>query len=89
GIYLKKRMNIVLQSNMIGKISVFLVGFTLFFLIISAGFKTNFIEKYTTNYWELLSNVLIFISLGVIILSFIVYYVRFLEYLKKFSKKGV
>jgi cardiolipin synthase (CMP-forming) len=80
GFYLKRRRNVIVQSNTIGKFSVFLIGFTLLFIIISAGLGSRFPYSEYSVIWELISNVLIFISLVMVTISLFSYSKRFLEF---------
>ena len=76
GSYLKAVHGAVLQSNFLGKISVFVIGLTLFYVLLSAGFN-----KYAETR-ELISNVLIFSSLVMAVLSLIIYTKRFVKFIK-------
>jgi CDP-diacylglycerol--glycerol-3-phosphate 3-phosphatidyltransferase len=75
GIYLRKRTEIVPMSNVTGKVSVFVIGFALWFILFQKGLKIN-------GNWELISNVLIFISLVMVIVSLYSYSKVFLEFIK-------
>lgn len=82
GLYLKKSRNVVLQSNIAGKISVFIIGLTLMFIIVNAGVTKNSFIRGNAGIWELISNVLIFSSLVMVIISLINYSKRFLNFTK-------
>lgn len=75
GVYLKKRTEIVPISNVTGKVSVFVIGFTLWFILFQKGLKIN-------GNWELISNILIFISLIMVVVSLYSYSKIFLEFIK-------
>src|SRR5438093_4353445 len=82
GLYIKWKKNLILQSNIAGKISVFIIGVTLVFIIVSAGLSKRLPYSEYSVIWELISNVLIFISLVMVAVSLFIYLKRFLEYIK-------
>jgi cardiolipin synthase (CMP-forming) len=72
GLYLNAKKNIVLQSNMMGKLTVFTIGLTLFLSIFEAGAQKGqfgFFFSYHNEITELLIGVLLFSSIVMIILS--------------------
>jgi cardiolipin synthase len=82
GFYLKTHKKLVLQSNFTGKLSVFLIGFTLLFIIFVSGVGNRLPFSEYSVIWELISNVLIFISLVMVVVSLFVYLKRFLVFIK-------
>lgn len=80
GLYLNYKKNTVLQSNWLGKITVFTIGGTIFFAIFANGAKIgqfgNFLT-YHNEITELLYTVLLFMSLVLAILSLLSYLQRF------------
>jgi cardiolipin synthase (CMP-forming) len=84
GIFIKKKKSFLLQSNYFGKIAVFFIGFTILNLLILAIFKQNYDNNnILVLIWELFSNILIFISLGISLISLTNYLIRFLQILKE------
>lgn len=88
GLYLSSKKNIVLQSNWMGKLAVFSIGLTLFLAIFTAGshlgqFGSYF--SYHNEITELLYTVMLFLSLGMMILSVLSYFKRFLITIKQKS----
>lgn len=85
GLYLNAKKNIVLQSNMMGKLAVFTIGFTLFLSIFEAGAQKgqfgNFFS-YHNEITELFIGVLLFSSIVMILLSLVFYSKRFIEIIK-------
>jgi CDP-diacylglycerol--glycerol-3-phosphate 3-phosphatidyltransferase len=78
GLFLKRSKNVVLMSNWIGKISVFIIGLTLLFSIFFMHFKNNQIFfSYHTENLELYLKFLIILSITMSIVSLIVYFKRF------------
>ncbi len=78
GMYLKYKEKVVLMSNRIGKISVFIIGLTLLFSIFFMHFKYNQIFfSYHTENLELYLKFLIILSIAMSIVSLIVYIFRF------------
>ncbi|MBL8017533.1 MAG: CDP-alcohol phosphatidyltransferase family protein [Ignavibacteria bacterium] len=88
GLYLSSKKNIVLQSNWMGKLAVFSIGLTLFLSIFGAGSQLgqfgNFFS-YHSEITELLYRVMLFLSLGMMILSVLSYFKRFLTIIKQES----
>jgi phosphatidylglycerophosphate synthase len=85
GLYLNAKKNIVLQSNMMGKLTVFTIGLTLFLSIFEAGAQKGqfgFFFSYHNEITELLIGVLLFSSIVMIILSLVSYGKRFIEITK-------
>ncbi len=82
GLYLNAKKNIVLQSNWLGKVAVFTIGTTLFLSIFAKGTQIgqfgNFFS-YHNEITELLIVILLFLSIGMILLSLVSYLKRFLE----------
>ncbi|MBZ0204195.1 MAG: CDP-alcohol phosphatidyltransferase family protein [Ignavibacteria bacterium] len=82
GLYLNAKKNIVLQSNWLGKMAVFTIGLTLFLSIFANGAQIgqfgNFFS-YHNEITELLIVVMLFLSIGMILLSLVSYLKRFLE----------
>jgi CDP-diacylglycerol--glycerol-3-phosphate 3-phosphatidyltransferase len=85
GLYLNRYKNIVLQSNLVGKLAVFTIGLTLFLAIFASGAKNgqfgNFF-LYHSEFTELLTGVMLFLSIAMIILSLASYSQRFLQTIK-------
>lgn len=85
GLYLSSKKNIVLQSNWAGKAAVFTIGLTLVISIIIAGAASgsfgNFF-MYHIEFLKLLYTILIFTSLGMVVLSLGSYFNRFFSILK-------
>lgn len=82
GLYLNYKKNTVLQSNWLGKITVFTIGGTIFFAIFTNGAKFGQFGNYLTYHseiTELLYTVLLFMSLVLAILSLLSYFQRFKE----------
>lgn len=82
GLYLNSRKNIVLQSNWMGKIAVFIIGLTLFLSMFASGAKLGQFGNYFfyhNEITELLIQVLLFLSIGMILLSLLSYFQRFIE----------
>lgn len=81
GLFLKYKKNIILQSNWTGKLTVFVIGLTLL-LFISR--KSSIFESsiYHIEFLELLTNILILISIVMAFLSLAVYLKRFYKILK-------
>jgi len=75
GIYAKKKTGIVPMSNLTGKVTAFLIGFVLWFVLLRNGLKIN-------GNWELISNLLIFISLVMVVASLWCYSKKFVELIK-------
>ncbi|MCI0448972.1 MAG: CDP-alcohol phosphatidyltransferase family protein [Chlorobi bacterium] len=85
GLYLSSKKNIVLQSNLVGKIAVFVIGLTLFFYIFGVAASKNQIGNfflYHSEFTELLIQVMLFLSIVMIILSLTSYLRRFLQNIK-------
>lgn len=87
GLYIKQKKGIVLQSNITGKLTVFVIGFTLLNLVLIAHFTSpgvnNFFVYHIENvelYWKFL----ILISIMMSVISVISY---FREFLKTISKQ--
>lgn len=82
GLYIKKKYEVILQSNWTGKLTVFIIGFTLLnFIIISgltASLQNSFIS-YHTEKLELYWNVLILINIVMIVFSLVSYFKKFLN----------
>lgn len=82
GIYLKYCKKIVLSSNWIGKISVFIIGCTLLFSVIIAGIYHNSVENtniYTIENLELYLHFMFLLSIVMSMVSLIYYSYRFKE----------
>jgi cardiolipin synthase len=82
GIYLKYIKKIVLSSNRIGKISVFIIGCTLFFSLIIAGIEHNSVNNiniYTIENLELYLHFMFLLSIVMSMVSLIYYSYRFKE----------
>ena len=86
GLYLKNIYKQVLQSNWVGKFSVFIIGLTLFFYIFFSHFKYGnkqiFLFYHTENL-ELFLKFLIILSMAMTILSLFVYMKRFFGIVNK------
>lgn len=86
GIYLKYKKSIVLQSDIKGKLAVFVIGLTFFMYIFNipvrrGEFGDFFLKSFITS--ELLLYILLFLSIVMIIVSLSSYFYRFLEINKK------
>jgi CDP-diacylglycerol--glycerol-3-phosphate 3-phosphatidyltransferase len=82
GLYLKVKKNIVLQSNIIGKVTVFFIGTALFFAILLKGAKLRQFGDflfYHNEITELLYIVLLFISIAMSFISVFTYFKQFLK----------
>jgi len=82
GLYIKKKYKIVLQSNRTGKLTVFIIGFTLFNLIIINGLlasEQNNFFSYHTEKLELYWNILILISIVMSVFSLVSYFKKFVN----------
>lgn len=82
GLYLKYRKNITLQSNWPGKVTVFSIGLTIFISIVEKGAEIGQFGDfmlYHNEITELLFKLMVFISIGLSILSLIIYFKRFKE----------
>ena len=80
GIFIKLRNKIVLPSNRVGKISVFIIGLTLLFSIFYSHIKgtdNQIFFSYHTENLELYLKFLIILSVAMSIVSLIVYFLRF------------
>ena len=82
GLYVKKKKGIILQSNITGKLTVFIIGFTLLNMLII----THFSEQNTNNFFlyhieklELYWNFLILISMVMTVISIVSYFRKFLK----------
>ena len=82
GLYIKRKTGIVLQSNIIGKWTVFVIGFTLMNMLII----TNFLSQSTNNFFlyhieklELYWKFLILISMMMTVISIVSYFRKFLK----------
>lgn len=82
GLYIKKKYAVVLQSNWIGKLTVFVIGFTLLNLILINGLvvsaQNNFIS-YHIEKLELYLKVLILISIVLSVFSLVSYFKKFVN----------
>lgn len=78
GLFLKKRIGYVLSSTMTGKISVFLIGFTMLSIIVS-----EYLKNYLYVNLELFIQVLVFVSITAAIISLTSYGIRFVRTFKK------
>ena len=74
GLWLKNKKNIVLQSNQIGKLTVFIIGFTILFFLVK---QINTFFSYHNEFTELFTIVLLLLSLVMIVFSTISYFNRF------------
>ncbi len=80
GAYIKNKHKIVLPSNWAGKISVFIIGFTLFFAIIKKGLTEAILfSTYHIDKLELYYEILLLLSITVSIFSIIIYLKRFMS----------
>lgn len=80
GIYVKKKYAVVLQSNWIGKLTVFVIGFTLLNLILITGLTAtvnNNFFSYHIEKLELYWKVLILISIVMSVFSLVSYFKKF------------
>lgn len=80
GIYIKNKHKIVLPSNWAGKISVFIIGFTLFSAIIKTGLiESALFSTYPIDKLELYYKLLLLLSITVSVFSIIIYLKRFMS----------
>jgi cardiolipin synthase len=79
GTYIKNKYKTVLPSNWAGKITVFIIGFTLFSAIIKAGFSEMNYFSYHIEKLELYYELLLLMSITVSIFSLIIYLKRFMS----------
>jgi CDP-diacylglycerol--glycerol-3-phosphate 3-phosphatidyltransferase len=82
GLYIKKKYEVILQSNWIGKLTVFIIGFTLLNMILISGLTSsaqNNIFSYHIEKLELYWNVLILINIVMIVFSLVSYFKKFLN----------
>jgi cardiolipin synthase (CMP-forming) len=80
GFYIKKKYKVVLQSNWIGKLTVFIVGLTLLNIILIHGLTApgmNNFFSYHIEKLELYLNVLILISIAMSVFSLVSYFKKF------------
>jgi CDP-diacylglycerol--glycerol-3-phosphate 3-phosphatidyltransferase len=82
GMVVKRKTGKVLQSNIIGKLAVFIIGFTLINMLII----THFLSQSTSNFFlyhieklELYWEFLILISMMMIVISIVSYFRKFLK----------
>lgn len=82
GLFLKTRTKVVLQSNFIGKVAAFTIGFTILMFLLK---KIEYIafSSYHNEFTELFTTVCVFVSLVVIVFSIISYFNRFLKLINK------
>jgi CDP-diacylglycerol--glycerol-3-phosphate 3-phosphatidyltransferase len=82
GLYLKQKSKVVLQSNLMGKAAVFVIGFTILMFLLK---KTDYmaVSSYHSEFTELFLSLCVFVSLVVIVFSIISYTNRFLKLFKK------
>ena len=79
GLYLKSKKNIVMMSNWMGKIAVFTIGATLMVFIIFTALKNGSFNKYfyyNNELAELLTNIMLLLSIVMSILSLFSYFKR-------------
>lgn len=79
GLFIKQKYGIVLQSNWVGKLTVFTIGFTLLNMILIKGFtssSTNFFV-YHIDKLELYWKVLILVSIFMSVFSLVSYFKKF------------
>jgi CDP-diacylglycerol--glycerol-3-phosphate 3-phosphatidyltransferase len=82
GLYVKKKKGIVLQSNIIGKLTVFVIGFTLMNMLVITHFLTqngNNFFLYHIEKLELYWKFLILISMVMTVISIVSYFRKFLK----------
>lgn len=82
GLYLNYKKNMVLQSNWLGKIAVFTIGFTLVLSLLKTGALTGQFGNYLLYHneiTELLYSIMFFISIAMIFISLTSYFYRFLQ----------
>lgn len=80
GAYIKNKHKVVLPSNWAGKISVFIIGFTLFYAIIKKGLTEAILfSPYHIEKLELYYEILLLLSITVSIFSIIIYLKRFMS----------
>jgi CDP-diacylglycerol--glycerol-3-phosphate 3-phosphatidyltransferase len=79
GLYLKHRHNKVLQSNLIGKLTAFLIGFTLLLSLVFTSIKLYIFEMndmYHIENLELYSEIMFLICIAMSVLSLISYFYK-------------
>ena len=81
GLFLKSKIGKVPQSNLIGKITVFIIGLTILIFLLK---KIRYIAflAYHNEFTELLLSLMILLSLVLIVFSIISYLNRFLKLIK-------
>ncbi|MCX7878530.1 MAG: CDP-alcohol phosphatidyltransferase family protein [Ignavibacteria bacterium] len=82
GLYLKIRRDVVLQSDILGKLAVFVIGFTFFVYVFNIPAKNGdlgetLVKSFLTS--ELFIYILLFLSVVMIIASLTGYFRRFLK----------
>jgi len=82
GLYLRYKKHIVLQSNKMGKLAVFIIGLTFLFYFLVNIKDFNFIS-YHSEFTELLLYIMTLLSLVVIVFSIISYMNIFLNKIKQ------
>lgn len=79
GIYIKSRSGVVMQSDRVGKLTAFLIGFTLLLSLVFTSIKLYIFGEtklYHIEKLELYLNIMFFISIALSALSLISYYYK-------------
>lgn len=82
GLYIKNKYAVVLQSNWTGKLTVFVIGFTLLNLILINGVTASGLNNFFSYHIEKLElywKVLILISIAMSVFSLVSYFRKFLN----------
>ncbi len=82
GLYVKKKYSVVLQSNWVGKLTAFVIGFTLLNSLLIHGFIADFENNFFSYHIEKLElywKVLILISIAMTVFSLVSYSAKFLK----------
>jgi CDP-diacylglycerol--glycerol-3-phosphate 3-phosphatidyltransferase len=80
-LYLKYRKNIVLQSDLTGKLTVFVIGFTMLIVTINKAF-INCQKNYILENMELLINALLLLSIVMSGFSLVSYFNKFIKIIR-------
>lgn len=84
GLYIKNKYAVVLQSNWTGKLTVFVIGFTLLNLILINGVTASGLNNFFSYHIEKLElywKVLILISIAMSVFSLVSYFRKFLNFI--------
>lgn len=81
-LYLKYRKNIVLQSDITGKLTVFVIGFTMLIMVLFKAIE-NYSLKYIYENMELFNNALLLLSIVMSVFSLVSYFIKFIKIINK------